>query len=176
MDSIALIAIVGFIGLAIGFVLGVAVSTLRGGQAATPSAEQRLIEVSRPSTPAPTAEAPPQTPAAKGVEELPPSPSSGGRPILNPVNILARALQQDVRAPEAPPRSIAAQIDDILQEKLKDSPLAGRAIRLMELPNRGMVVMVGLNQYDGVEAVPDEEIRNLIRSAVAEWEERASGE
>jgi hypothetical protein len=39
-----------------------------------------------------------------------------------------------------------------------------------------MVVMVGLNQYDGVEAVPDEEIRNLIRSAVAEWEERASGE
>jgi len=81
-----------------------------------------------------------------------------------------------VRAPEAPPRSIAAQIDDILQEKLKDSPLAGRAIRLMELPNRGMVVMVGLNQYDGVEAVPDEEIRNLIRSAVAEWEERASGE
>jgi len=40
----------------------------------------------------------------------------------------------------------------------------------MELPNKGLVVMVGLDQYDRVEDVPNPEIRNLIRIAVEEWE------
>jgi hypothetical protein len=42
----------------------------------------------------------------------------------------------------------------------------------MELPGRGMMVMVGLDQYEGVEKVPDPEIRSLIREAVEEWEKR----
>jgi hypothetical protein len=90
------------------------------------------------------------------------------------VNLLARALQSEVRSPQPPPMSIAAQIDEILQEKLETSPLNSKAIRLLELPGKGMVVMVGLDQYEGVDAVPDEEIQNLIRSAVAEWERRVS--
>jgi hypothetical protein len=35
-----------------------------------------------------------------------------------------------------------------------------------------MVVMVGLDQYEGVEDVPDEVIRQFIREAVKEWETR----
>jgi hypothetical protein len=35
-----------------------------------------------------------------------------------------------------------------------------------------MVVMVGLDQYAGVDDVPDAEIRALIHSAVTEWERR----
>jgi hypothetical protein len=76
--------------------------------------------------------------------------------------------------PPEPPKSIVAQIDDILQEKLEGTPLSKRGIRLRELPNQHMAVMVGLDQYEGVEDVPDEEIRNLIRSAVSEWEKRVS--
>ena len=94
------------------------------------------------------------------------------RPSINPVNILSRAMVPDL--PPEPPKSIVVQIDDILQEKLEGSPLSKRGIRLRELPNQAMTVMVGLDQYDGVDEVPDEEIRNLIRSAVNEWEKRVS--
>ena len=41
----------------------------------------------------------------------------------------------------------------------------------MELPGKGLVVLVGINSYDGVDAVPDEEIRSLIRQCVKEWEQ-----
>jgi len=99
---------------------------------------------------------------------------AAARPTVSPVDVFARAFQGDVKTPQPPPRSIAAQIDEILQEMLVDSPLNASAIRLLELPGKGMVVMVGLDQYDGVDAVPDVEIRNLIRKAVAEWERRVS--
>ena len=88
--------------------------------------------------------------------------------------VLARALQPDLRPPEPPSRSIAAQVDEILQEMLHDSPYASRLIRLIELPSKGLVVMVGQEEYEGVEAVPDEDIRRLIRLAVAEWERRVT--
>ena len=85
--------------------------------------------------------------------------------------------QPAVQSTPAAPKSIAAQIDEILQEKLESSsldhlPIERRAIRLMELPGKGMMVMVGLDQYEGVEKVPDPEIRSLIREAVEAWEKR----
>jgi hypothetical protein len=95
-------------------------------------------------------------------------------PSLNPVNVLARAVTSDVNV-DTPPPTIAAQVDEILQEKLEESPLKPRGIRLMELPDRGMVVLVGMDHYDGVDAVPDPEIKALIREAVAEWEARVEG-
>jgi len=93
---------------------------------------------------------------------------------VNPVDMFAWTLQSEVRTPPAAQKSIAAQIDEILQEKLIDSPLAGRGIRLMELPSKGLVVMVGLQQYSGVDEVPDPEIRTIIRQSVADWENRTT--
>jgi hypothetical protein len=102
-----------------------------------------------------------------------PSPVETPRkPSTNPIEFFARALQSDVPKVVPEPKSIAGQVDEILQEKLAESTLANRAIRLMELPGKGMVVMVGLDQYDGVDAVPDEEVRAMIRSSVMEWERR----
>jgi hypothetical protein len=46
----------------------------------------------------------------------------------------------------------------------------------MEFPNKGMVVLIGLDQYEGIDAVPDENIRALLRAAVAEWEARVAAE
>lgn len=96
---------------------------------------------------------------------------SRSQPGLNPIDVLSRAVQAETKVKPVE-KSIAAQIDEILQEKLEVSPLQGRAIRLMELPGKGMVVLVGLDQYDGVDAVPDPEIRDLIRACVAEWEKK----
>ena len=64
-------------------------------------------------------------------------------------------------------------MDEILQEKLADSNMAGRGIRIMDTPSADLVVMVGLSKYDGIEAVPDPEIQAIIREAVAEWGKRA---
>jgi hypothetical protein len=104
----------------------------------------------------------------------PPAQPAGSikRPSLNPVEVFTRALRADAPKPGSPPMSIAGQIDEILQGKLEDSPLKGRAVRLMELPGKGMVVMVGLDQYDSLSAVPDPEIRSLLQACVEEWEGR----
>lgn len=98
------------------------------------------------------------------------------RPSMNPIDTLARAIQTDVGKIPATPKSIAAQIDEVLQEKLAGTPLEKRGISLLDHPGQGVLVRVGLDQYDGIDAVPDEEIRELIRSAAAEWEKRVSFE
>lgn len=87
------------------------------------------------------------------------------------LDILTRAIGGDPSKAVAP-KSLAAQVDEILQERLLTSPLRERGIRLIELPNRGLVVLVGLEQYNGVDQVPYPEVQALIRECVQEWERR----
>ncbi len=70
------------------------------------------------------------------------------------------------------PKSIVGQINDILQEKVEGTSFEYRRIRLVESPT-GVMVQVGPDKYADINAVPDEEIRSLIRAAAAEWEKRA---
>jgi len=179
----SLLIIVGLIGIAIGFALGMAVASMRPtprGETgpSVPTVEARLNVSSKPTPSKPMGVEEPSPLPAPEVGTGPgdvavAAPASHPSPV-NPVSVLARALQSEVRTPIPAPKSIAAQIDEILQEMLENSTLESRAIRLLELPNKGMVVMVGLNQYGGVEAVPDEDIKGMIRAAVAEWERRVS--
>jgi hypothetical protein len=92
---------------------------------------------------------------------------------MRPVNILASALEMDIKQPSVSEQSMVTQVDAILQEKL---PLAGikkGAIRLTEFPQSGMVVWVGLEQYNGIDEVPYKRVRSIIRESVSEWENRA---
>jgi hypothetical protein len=68
--------------------------------------------------------------------------------------------------------SIVQQIDTVLQERLLNSPLAKRGIRLQESIQGGVEVYVGLNKFLAVDDVPDEEIKAAIRAAIAEWERK----
>ncbi|MBN2547976.1 MAG: hypothetical protein JXB15_02370 [Anaerolineales bacterium] len=120
----------------------------------------------------------PQT-GSVGAETTPPDASAllnlapaeaKPRLSLNPVDILVKAMEADAPKSASANLSIAAQIDDILQKKLVDHPLRERGIRLMEMPERGLVVLVGLEEYDGVGDVPYPEIQALLRECVAEWE------
>lgn len=96
------------------------------------------------------------------------------RPNLNPLNVFVQAIQR--RTPqEIPTISIVSQINEILQKELEGTPLQSRCVRLMEVPGKAMVVMVGLDKYESVDEVPDEEIRSAIRKAVARWEEQKKG-
>jgi hypothetical protein len=124
--------------------------------------------------PAPTPTPSAETPAFLTNEPFPPTltekPARRG-----PLDLLKNSLDADVRsAMKSAPKSLAAQVDDILQEKLAESGLADRGIRIMDTPSADLVVMVGLSKYDGIDAVPDPEIQAIIREAVAEWGRRAS--
>jgi hypothetical protein len=90
------------------------------------------------------------------------------------IGVFTRAISSDVPSLRIVTPSIAVQVNTILQKKLKGTPLESRGICLMELPGQEMVVMIGTDQYDSVNAVPDDEIRGVIQSAVNEWLARST--
>ena len=104
---------------------------------------------------------------------MPPEKPEPKKVSFSPVQAITQALKADVSAAIIPSESIVVQIDAILQEKLIAADMQKWAVRLAEFPGRGMVVMVGLEQYEGIDAVPYERVRKMIRDAVAEWERRA---
>jgi hypothetical protein len=66
------------------------------------------------------------------------------------------------------PKSIVGQIDEILQRRIAETPLAEKNIRLVESP-RGVIVMIGLDKFEGPEKIPDLDVRTAIRGAVEEY-------
>lgn len=72
---------------------------------------------------------------------------------------------------EAPPapKSIVAQIDEILQNKLAGSPLADKNIRLSEDLGGGLKILVEEKVFLGIDDVDDPAVRALIKQAVREW-------
>ena len=74
--------------------------------------------------------------------------------------------------PAAPANSIVTQIDSILQMRLVGTPLEERGIFLTQSPDGGVIVYVGLTRYQGVDEVPDPEIKAAIRGAISEWENK----
>lgn len=170
MVDLTTLAITAAICLGIGFFLGLLVSSLRTGKGEDPG--QPTVTLSGREAKAGI------YPAIRALTTPPPLDSaSHAKGSMSPVNPLASARQPTQSSRTASQKSIASQVDEILQEKIDSLPAGEldpdqRATRLLELPGKGMVVMVGLNQYEGVEAVPDASIRKLISQAVAEWERR----
>ncbi len=133
-----------------------------------PAAEMRQ---SQPAVEIPAQERPP-TPV---VLSLPAAPAAADvEPLrLNPLASVARLLQ---RAPlTAAPLSISAQIDRILQQKIAPEMFAYTQIHLVDLPDHTLGVVVGAHTYAGIDSVPDEAVRALIRAAVAEWQKNNLG-
>jgi hypothetical protein len=95
-------------------------------------------------------------------------------PSLNVVDVVSQAvgLTQVKKASAPVPTSIAGQIDAILQEKLLTSPLHDRGIRLVELPDQGVQVHIGLERFESVAEVTDPEVKALLQECVAEWEKK----
>lgn len=107
------------------------------------------------------------------VEKIPAQPEA--KPAdRSVVNAFLRTLQPGTPKSHQPPKSLAAQVDEILQEKLSNSGISHHTIHLTDTPNYGLAVHVDRDQFESIDSVPDEAIRKLIREAVEEWQKRGS--
>ncbi len=71
---------------------------------------------------------------------------------------------------EDKPKTIAGQISLIIEKMLVDSPIKEKGIKLIENDHHGVDVWIGLEKFDGIDAIPYPEVQQLIREAVAQWE------
>jgi hypothetical protein len=102
-----------------------------------------------------------------GATPAPPQAARGERITAPPV---PDEDKEEESAPE--PQSIVAQIDSVLQARLVGTPLDGKGVRLQESLEGGVLVWVGLEKYEGIEDVPDEQVKAALKGAVAEWENK----
>jgi hypothetical protein len=100
--------------------------------------------------------------AASESRRLPP-------PTMNPFRQMA-VLREMAKNPPPPPKSIAEQIDEVLQQRIIGTPLIHRAIHMRPGPRGDAVFEVDGNSYTGVDEVPDDTVRDVIRAAITEWE------
>lgn len=84
-----------------------------------------------------------------------------------------KAIPQLIDAPLRK-KTIVEQVDDILQDILIAEGQKERNIRLSEMVNRGVIVWIGQKYYEGIESVPDDEVKEFVRRAVRIWEDTAS--
>ncbi|MBC7879255.1 MAG: hypothetical protein H7Y59_18960 [Anaerolineales bacterium] len=101
--------------------------------------------------------------------QTPPTPASVQQ-TASPLPPISSAKPVDEKAIRS--LSIVAQIDTVLQRRLIDTSLATRGIRLTESTIGSVEVYVGLNKYPSIDDVPDLEIKDAIRAAIAEWEQK----
>lgn len=151
--------------------------------AITSDQRKRLIEVlgaMRPwleGKPAAKPAAPPAPAPAADIRQAAPTPMPAPppRPVATPpapVSKPATAAKKKAAEPEPAPTSIVGQINLILQARIADTPLASPGVALIESPSGGVLVYIGLDKYEGVDAVPDGEVKTAIRAAIAEWERK----
>ena len=98
---------------------------------------------------------------------------TGPRATPTPAQPAPAATPTPAPAPASDrPQSIVEQVNDILKEIVAGTPMEARMIRLSEDPRQGVVVWVGSDHFEGVEAVPDPAVKAVLREAGAEWERR----
>jgi hypothetical protein len=91
-------------------------------------------------------------------------------PTMNPFKQLQTLREMAKNAPPPQERSIAEQIDEVLQRKLQSTAYAQRGLRVANSPRGTAVFQADGRVYDSVDDVPDSGAQSLIRAAVAEWE------
>jgi hypothetical protein len=149
----------------------------------TPQQRKRLIELlnairpwlegkSAATLPHPPAPAPKADTRQTASTPVPPPPSQAVAPSAAPVSKPAPAASKKAAEPLPAPTSIVEQINLILQARIAHTALAARGVVLLESPTGGVNVYIGIEKYEGVEAVPDEAVKAAIRAAIAEWERK----
>lgn len=101
------------------------------------------------------------------VQAAPPAPRPS---IFSPIPIKTDKPVKQEDKPKINLKSMVEQIDDVLQEKLSTSIYKDREIHLADGPNGTVIVKIDGDEFDGIDAVPDPELKSLIRLAISDWE------
>lgn len=117
----------------------------------------------------PKNEAPPKPQPAATAEPAPIRPSVPSRPVAAPGDGNGNSISP---AP-ASAGSMVMQIDEILQDLLRNSDQRQHSVKLTQDFREGIIVLVDGARYVGVDGVPDPEIKRLIHAAATEWEHRS---
>jgi hypothetical protein len=116
----------------------------------------------------------PELLSSKSGQDFVPEYSELTSPEIQPsVRPVGGILSTTISTPDTPSPTMVAQVDRILQEKLEAAGMQKWAVRLIESPNKGMIVMVGMERYEAIDDVPYKRVRDIIRLSVAEWEQHA---
>lgn len=108
-------------------------------------------------------------PLTAGLDANGPAPLPA--PSMNPFKQMQ--VLRELKKVELPAvKTIAQQIDELLQAKLAATPHGGRGIRVTTGPQGHALFSADGQSYEAVDNVPDDEVRGLIRAAVAEWEQQ----
>jgi hypothetical protein len=105
-------------------------------------------------------------------EEAPKQQERPAQPVLDeaPTPIDIQELEDQDEIEDMKTFSVVDEVNDILQKKLIGSPLAGKGIHLMDNHKNEIRFWVGLNSYNDAEEIPDQEVRDIIKESVKEWE------
>ena len=96
------------------------------------------------------------------------------KPVSTKLTDVVGGILNPTPTPAAPVfKSIAMQINDILQERIIGTPFESRGITVNDSPDHGVLVTVDGEKYPGVKDVPDEAVRAMIRAVVMEWEKQS---
>ena len=140
-------------------------------EALLPEQRQRLLslvldlrpwlETVRAAAPVPGTGTQPAWPAV-------PAPDVAVQPVQNKNSNIAPAGEETT--PEPALESIIQQINKVLQNRLATSAFKDRGIQLTEGAGGIVIIKDGTNSYEGIEAVPDLQVKAIIQQAVADWE------
>ena len=138
-----------------------------------PWIDGKEVQTSAPlPTPQPIPELPPLKMPRPAIAAQTPIPNVSG-PRIDPLRGLRSLLNNDVKVPNKPQGvSIVMMIDEVLQARLLGTSLLSKGIRLEEGSMGEVIVFVGRERYDGVDAVPDPEIRAIIKTSISDWEKK----
>lgn len=135
--------------------LGIGMAGQAAGEASAASGSPEVVAAAVSAAPASLSAAPAARPQVVPVAPL-------RKPVVpSPAAVPAAAIGT---------KSIVMQIDDILQEVISNGPLAHRSIRLSEDHTLGVMVTVDSEVYEGIDSVPDPEVKAALRDAVKRWE------
>lgn len=115
------------------------------------------------------------TQVEKAPQEAPAPVQPPAPPPVSPPRVATATTKPDpsVKNSLSQLPSIVQQIDDILQLQISNTDLYNRGIRLAETPEEGVTVWIGLNPYQGIDAVDDPVVKEAIQKAVKTWEMQA---